>query len=199
MPSRLVRTALFLLFGIALGLASDASATTVAKLGLREMTAASSTVIHGTVVSTRCRWNEDRSLILTDVRVRVDDALKGSAAATVTVVQLGGTIGKLQVDVPGAAAFRPGEEAILFLVPDSRGDLHVAGLSQGRFEVVRNPRSGSREVLGLEEAIPAAGAPAVGGVQVLSAPAAPTGPVPLDRFLGDIRSLIRDVDAQGGK
>lgn len=178
--------------------AGPASATSVVRLSLSEMAAASPTIVHGTVVGVSSRWNADRSLIVTDVRVRVESALKGAPPAEVTLVQPGGEVGKLRVDVPGAAAFRPGEEAVLFLIPDRAGALHVTGLSQGRFEVTRDPRTGGKLVHGLAEPLPAPGAGKPGAVRV-TVEGTGTGTVGLDRFLDGIRVLVGETGGKGGR
>ena len=176
---------------------ASAGATSVAQMSLEDMAAISPVLVHGTVVSATSRWNPDRTLIVTEVRMRVETALKGRAPGEIIFTQPGGAVGKLQVDVPGASAFRPGEEAVLFLAPDPAGALHVIGLDRGRFDVVRDPRTGRKMMqgltpdrlvsLGLDAAPPG----------VLATAAAPE-PVSLDRFLSGLRDLVRDADEKGG-
>ena len=176
---------------------ASAGATSMAQMSLEDLAASSPVLVYGTVVSATPRWNADHTLIVTEVRMRVETALKGLAPDEIVFVQPGGAVGKLQVDVPGASAFRPGEEAVLFLAPDPAGTLHVIGLDRGRFDVVRDARTGRKLVqgltpdrlvsLGLDAAPPG----------VLAAAGAPE-PVTLDRFLGGLRDLVRDAGEKGG-
>ena len=162
-------------------------ATTLERLSLGEMTRLSETIVHGTVLSTRSRWNEDHSMIVTDVHVQVAETVKGGDVTEIVVTQLGGRVGPLRTEVPGAAAFQRGEEVVLFLVQDSIGRTQVTGLSQGRFEVREDPQTGTRLVRGLGLDLPATAA--VDGGDEATAPATPTT-LPLHRFLDEVRSLV---------
>lgn len=174
-----------------------AVATSVEKLDARELVAKSPTIVHGTVVSTTGRWNADRSLIVTETRLRVHATLKGVAGGEIAVLQPGGTVGKLNVEVPGAVPFRVGEEAVLFLVESANGDRFVQGLSQGRFEVVEDRFSGQKVVRGalLRELM-----------QVESKPGETRGEigaldsVGLERFLARVQDRVQGVlDTEVGR
>lgn len=130
-------------------LAVSAPATTVVPMNLEEMAMASPDIVHGTVVSTNSHWNEDKTLIVTDVRIRVHDALKGGAAGEITVTQPGGVVGALRVEIPGVAAFRPDQEAVLFLGPQKDGNFAITGLMQGQFDVITDEKTGQKSVRGL--------------------------------------------------
>jgi hypothetical protein len=96
-------------------------------------------IVHGVVVATESRWTEDRSSIVTDVRIRVVEAVKGAPAREIVVTELGGVVGALRVEVAGVAAMRSGQEAVFFLSPDARGARQVVGLGQGRLDVRTEP------------------------------------------------------------
>jgi hypothetical protein len=177
-------------------LARPASATTAVRMSLGERAQSSSTVVHGAVLSTSSRWNADRTMIVTDVRVRVLDAIKGGPGGEITVTQPGGQIGKLRTDVAGATAFLPGEEAVLFLVPGPDGDLYLNGLAGGRLEVTEDPRTGAKTVRG----VPREAMGALGGPGVLPGAAGPEGgSLPLGMFLDGMRRLVRDLPTDGGR
>lgn len=187
-------------FTIALFLAvaaGSARATEVAERSLRQLAADAPTIVHGTVVGSHSHWTENHSLIVTDVRVHVEDVLKGDPVSEVVVTQPGGAVGAIRVEADGAAAFRVGDEAILFLDRSPRGVTHVVGLMQGRFDVVTDAH-GRKSVRGLT--VEALGNLRSSMTRMGSAPiAAQAGPVPLDRFLGGLRDLVRDVTNQGGR
>jgi hypothetical protein len=121
-----------------------ASATTVVPMNLDDMAKASPDIVHGTVVATASHWNEDKTLIVTDVRIRVEDTLKGNAGGEITVTQPGGVVGALRVEIPGVTAFRQDQEAVLFLGPQKNGNYAVTGLMQGQFDVVTDAKTGQR-------------------------------------------------------
>jgi hypothetical protein len=173
-------------------------ATTVEARSLREMAAEAPSIVHGTVVATSSRWNDNRSLIVTDIRIEVHEVLKGDDISEVVVTQPGGAVGNLRVDADGAVIFSPGEEAILFLNRSSRGHTYVVGLSQGRFHVDEDPQ-GRKLVRGLDPE----------HLNVIRSSAAPAGAdptpgaggrgVPLDQFLGGVRDLVGDAVKEGGQ
>jgi hypothetical protein len=190
------------MFAICLGLlwglsATVAGATTVSERSLRDLAIESPSIVHGTVVSTSSRWTENQSLIVTDVVIEVSDTLKGNTTGRIVVTQPGGRVGKLRVDVAGATAFRPGEETVLFLKPSGDGTAIVTGLFQGRFGVVPDAR-GRRVVQGLS-------GDQLGTLQRASArtgrplSTVPGRPVELDEFLGGMRSLLQDIQSEGGR
>jgi len=177
--------------------AGSARATEVAERSLRQLAADAPTIVHGTVVGSQSHWTENHSLIVTDVRVHVEDVLKGDPVSEVVVTQPGGAVGAIRVEADGAAAFRVGDEAILFLDRSPRGVTHVVGLMQGRFDVVTDAH-GRKSVRGLT--VESLGNLRSSMARMGSAPiAAQAGPVPLDRFLGGLRDLVRDVTNQGGR
>jgi hypothetical protein len=177
------------------GQAGPVRATSLVPMELPELVTSSEVIVHGEVVGVGARWNEDHSLILTDVRVHVLDVVKGGSPREIVLTQPGGTIGKLRVEVPGARAFRTGEEVVVFLTPGPRGDLFVTGLSQGRFEVVRDAATGRKTVRGPIFDRAASGDPGL-------APSASAGGIAersLTRFLGRVRRLVDGVVNEGGK
>ncbi len=184
-------------FAAAVGVlhATFCHATSLEPRDLRQVAAAATQVIHGTVVSSRSRWNDDHTLIITQTRVRTLDVLKGADDSEVLLTMPGGRIGKLVVDVPGVAPFRDGEETILFVVDDSKGTKSVEGWSRGRFEVVVDGRTGERVVSGdlaaeLRTALRPGAAAAKSAADKTTA---------LSGVLDDLRALVRDVEAKGGR
>jgi hypothetical protein len=140
----------------------------------------SALVVLGTVSSVRSFWNEAHTKVLTETVVRVDETYKGEAMGTVSVLQLGGVVDHMRVHVHGAPAWSRGEEVLLFLDRMDGTNYRVAGFSQGKFNVERDPLTGEAFVK----------RPALDGGEVVGAPPADervvgTGPVrmPLDEFV----------------
>jgi hypothetical protein len=81
-------------------------------------------VVVGRVSSVNPQWqvNEfgDR-LIVSTVRVTVEETLKGDAQQAVALEVEGGTIGGLTLHVSDLAAFAPGDRAVFYLKRNARG------------------------------------------------------------------------------
>jgi len=134
-----------LAFAAVAALSAPAAATTVIREALEDLHASNSAVVHGTVTSIHSYWNDDHSFILTDVRVRAADRLKGlfGGGDDVTFTVMGGTVGDVTVLVIGGPELVPGSEYVLFLneedLPGARR-MTTRSLSQGVFEVSRGPK-----------------------------------------------------------
>lgn len=135
-------------------------ATQVVYRSPREMGATSSLVVEGRVTGVRSYWNDARTKILTEAQVTVSQSYKGQASGVVRVLQLGGVVGHVRVNVAGALSWNQGDEVLLFLEAMPGGAHRVAGFSQGRYRVERDEATGRRYVVSpsLEE-IELVGAP----------------------------------------
>ena len=136
----------------------------------------SALVVSGRVTGVRSYWNDSQTKIFTETRVAVDRSYKGAAGGTVSVVQLGGVVGHVQMKVEGALAWEPGEEVLLFLEPFNGDRYMVYGLSQGKYGIERDDRGRPFVSRGAFE-----------GVEMLDAPddSSPEQErVPLDTFIG---------------
>jgi len=123
-------------------LAGSLHATQIMRMTVRELGAQSSLVILGSVSEVRSFWNETRTKILTETTVAVAETYKGGGGSLLRVVQIGGVVGTVRMTAHGALQWRPGEEVLLFLEPSRGGTYRVAGFSQGKFSVERDPATG---------------------------------------------------------
>ncbi len=114
-------------------------ATTVIPLSVESLTAISSHVVEGRAISSWTQWNATHTVIFTYTKFQVQRTLKGEAAATVVVRQLGGTLDGTTEKVAGVRQWKIGEQALLFLRPGEirDGSLVVTGLMQGNFLIYR--------------------------------------------------------------
>jgi hypothetical protein len=124
-----------------LAAAGPAGATTLRRASVSDLAATSSIVLVGRVLDARSYWNEERTFILTDVRVTPSRVLKGTAdPQDVTVTLLGGTVDDQTSLVLAGAELYAGREYVLFLgerdLPGARGVRTVPGHAQGVFEIV---------------------------------------------------------------
>src|SRR5688572_17921607 len=71
--------------------------------------------------------------IYTVTRVAVEQALKGQAASTIEIREVGGRIGDRFNVVFGSPEYKAGEQVLLFLWPTGRGDYQTRDLFVGKF------------------------------------------------------------------
>ena len=117
-----------------LGASTGLAAQGTGALTLVERARGADRVVVGQVVSVSPAWqiNEfgDR-LIVSTLRVNVDENLKGPSSAAVDVEVEGGTIGTLTLHVSDQASFVPNERGVFFVRRTPRGTFvaHLRGQS----------------------------------------------------------------------
>jgi hypothetical protein len=125
---------------VAAGLA-PAEASTFRHLSLEELALTSDAVVQVEVLDLRSDWSPDRKDIRTWAEVKVVRALEGDLAPgdTLTVVEVGGTVGDLTMQAAGFPQFVEGAQLLVFLThwEDASRDWRVSGYGQGFYEVVR--------------------------------------------------------------
>jgi hypothetical protein len=169
--------------------ALPAAASVTTALDLRELVTEAEHVVLATVVSQRSSYDARRRIV-TDVTLRVEDAMKGgrAAGATLVVRRLGGAIGDLGMRVEGEASFADGERVVLFGATIG-GHLRPVGLSQGVLPV-------RTDTAGRELVFPGGGGLAlvreVRG-RLVPAPAALLEPRPLSDVIDEIRVVVAET------
>jgi hypothetical protein len=126
------------------------SASTLIRQSLERLVAGNATIVVGQVLDSHSYWNDEGTFILTDLRIKATDVLKGSPKDTdFTVTLMGGSVGDLTTLIVGGAELVPGKPYVLFL---NEGDLPgvqdvrtVRDHSQGVFEVMK-ARDGLRAI-----------------------------------------------------
>ena len=129
--------ALLCVFVSAAALATQLEARSLAQLGHDAQL-----VVQGSVRGTRSYWNEDRTRILTEVEFEVAHAHKGQAPHVVRVLQMGGVVDGVRMTMHGAPQWQAQQAMLLFLEPATRDAYRLSGFTQGRFELLQDPRSG---------------------------------------------------------
>src|SRR5260370_38852239 len=139
------RRFLWILFltGLAL-LAVAASATTLSRLRFEELVNQATAVARVRCLGVESRWENGE--IWTETSFQIVELNKGLLSDVVTVRMLGGRIGNLHSRIDGVPAFRPGEEAYVFLWGRESEPFRVLGWSQGTFRIARDPRTGIERV-----------------------------------------------------
>lgn len=119
-------------------LTPSASATTMIRLTVEEMTVRATDVLVGTVTRVESHWTDDHAQILTYVTVADTETLKGELHGQVTFVQLGGQVDDRLMLVVGAPQFEVNQRVCVFLSQMAtrqrlavNTDRWLMGLSQG--------------------------------------------------------------------
>ena len=182
---------------IALGCTASASATTMVRASLEDLTAANETVLVGEVMGARSYWNAERNAILTDVRIAAAQVLKGDAGPEITVTLPGGTVGDRTALIVAGASLDPGRSYVLFLdrgsLPGAASALTVRYLSQGVFEVAEGADGVTRAVS------QAASHPLVADRFGRTDPAGGWGGLPLDELTQRVLDAVRQGPAEEGR
>lgn len=118
--------------------AAPTGASQIIPRTLPELAAGAELIFVGRCEAVTPRWNDDRSLILTSSRFRVLRALKGNPGTTITLDELGGTVGGIGMEVSGVPRFRVGEEVLLFVHRTELGRWQTYGAVQGKFSLERD-------------------------------------------------------------
>jgi hypothetical protein len=128
---------------IALAWATAAVAQEGPPVPLVERARGADQIILGRVASVSPEWRVndfgDR-LIVSVVRVAVDETLKGDSQATVDIEVEGGSVGGLTLHVSDQQSFAPGDRAVFYLARSRRGAMvpHLRG--QGTLKLDRTSR-----------------------------------------------------------
>ncbi|HEX7185813.1 MAG TPA: hypothetical protein VF756_28570 [Thermoanaerobaculia bacterium] len=129
-------------------------------------------------------WNAERTAILTEAVLEVEDAIVGAAPQYVNLRTFGGRVGNYAIEAHGFPRFQLGERLVVFLEPEQNGAHKVLGYLQGQFRVV--------EQAGQVMAVPAIEQ----GVRYLTPngrPAPRTAPLALDELKNQIRETAGRV------
>ena len=170
--------------------APHAQASVVQALSLEELTHKAEVIVLGTATERQSRYGVDGKLIVTDVSMKVETALKGDVKAGQTLIAtvLGGRIDDVALQVPGEANLPVGQRVIAFLYHSpASGDLRVVGMAQGVLSLVQKDQT--------TMVLPGGGgaalmAPDAQGQMHEAAPAM-TQPLPLGELLAKIRGYVK--------
>ena len=118
-----------------------ASASSLIRSSLDQLSADNSLVVMGEVVDFESYWNEAGDFILTDVRIRPLQVVKGKILEQeLTITLMGGTVGETTTLIIGGPEFVPGSSYVLFLnredLPGAAQALTVRDHCQGVFDIV---------------------------------------------------------------
>jgi hypothetical protein len=137
-------------------------------LSIEELAGQAELVVRGVVLRRSCQTDE-AGRIFTRVELQVHEVWKGRFDRDrLTLVHGGGVLGDRRAVVTGQAEYTVGEEVVVFLVFNQRGEAVTLGLRQGKFHVETPAAGGEPEAANGF----AHGPPAGGGSASALAPAA---------------------------
>ncbi len=166
-------------------------ATTFERLGLETLATLSTHVVRGQVLSAESAWNEDKSAIYTSARLRVDEAIAGKVPGKEIVVFVpGGRVGDTIQTVIGAPTLETGKDVVLMLSAADPSGFGVVGLSQGAFDLKRDPASG--KTMAISQA--AAFLPPIAAEETARSPTGAEG-IPLEELIRTVREAKRETAA----
>ena len=103
-------------------------------------------VVHGKVTGMICK-RDATGRIFTEVRLKLTETLKGKPSGEeFRLVHGGGILGGKRSRSVADPKFKVGEEVVVFVVFNSRGEAVPIGMNQGRFEVFRPTEPGEAMV-----------------------------------------------------
>jgi len=125
---------------VAILIAASASATTLVRMSLAQLTQASTEIIRGHVVSQQTLWNPQHTRIYTYTTLALDQTYKGNPPSFPVVQQPGGTIGKVRVFVAGTVQFHAQASYMLFLERSGAdpSKFLLVGMMQGAYRIYRD-------------------------------------------------------------
>lgn len=169
------------------GVAAPVGATTLVRAGLDELVADNATIVVADVLDAESYWNTDGTFILTDVRVAVNEVVKGTVTQReLTLTTMGGTVGDLTTLIVAGAELIPGRSYLLFLndedLPGAPGARTVRDLVQGVFELV--PSEG-----GLQAVSQANSHPLLADIHGFTEPPGGKRGLPLDSMVESIHQI----------
>ena len=117
------------------GVSATANATISLFIPREQLVQQSAVIARVTVGKAVTTESDDGTAIVTRTEVEVKQLLKGSSQSKLIVEQIGGTYNGKTQHLLGDAYLRPGEDAVVFLVPGDAGRMNYAGLSFSVYHV----------------------------------------------------------------
>jgi hypothetical protein len=113
---------------------------------IKSLTHGADVIVTGKVIEQNSVWSKAKTMILTQVTVRVDDFIKGSAGQTnITIIHPGGEIDNVGEYYSHIPVFKVNEEVLLFLKKDQGvNNFRVLEGESGKLKLYNDPNSGEK-------------------------------------------------------
>jgi len=119
---------------VALATTIPAKATLMRAMPFDEKVEHAASIVLGKCVATHSQWDSEHRFIVTYSTFQVENTMKGTEPAQVTIVTPGGTIGHLSQDTVGVPSFHEGDENVIFTKATNLGPT-VLYFDQGTYDV----------------------------------------------------------------
>ena len=127
---------------LALGFGLSGAEGQVVPMDLPALTAGCEHAVVGTVLSVKPYWNPAHTRIQSDIALEIHEDLKGNIDAqvgTLTLTELGGTVGEITQAVTDTPEFHVGERVLVFTERTADGRLIVLGRDRAKFVLTPAP------------------------------------------------------------
>jgi hypothetical protein len=173
---------------LVLGAFARVSATTVLPISEEELAKRATVIFTGSVQDVHSAYEPDHSMIYTYIQVGITQSLKGEPReGTITLRQMGGTVGEETVILSGGPDFEPSDRVLLFAGPLGRtGYYGVLGTFYGKYDIGTDPATGRDTVTGPSFEVDHVDAATLQALPHRDRPR----PIYLDDFLSEIRSYL---------
>lgn len=120
---------------------SKAFCSPIIPLSLDRLSIESQIILHGKVISKKVQ-RDDAGRIFTKVSIDVWEIWKGETSVKPFIlVHSGGILGDEKASATDEVSFKIGEEVVLFMIFNSRGEGVSMAMNQGKFDVFQDARS----------------------------------------------------------
>jgi len=164
------------------------------KIPLKQLVDEAEAIVIGKVQSVRCEWSLDKRLILSIVRVRVQETMRGDLMVPDIILEvLGGTRGDLSLKVTDMPTFHENEEIVIFLrsinaIADTKHSFTVAQNYFPAYEVYGKAQG--------KYSIDAEGLARKSGYEILSEDEDPENVLSVDSLKTKIQSILRETHSK---
>ena len=129
-------TKLFKIFGFLV--VTSTSAGPFIPIPIDRLTTESDAIVYGNVIGKTVQ-KDDEGRIYTKIQLEIKEQWKGDASSSpFTIVHSGGILGNRWASAEGEVSYKLGEEVVVFLVLNSRGEGVTIGMQQGKFQILRD-------------------------------------------------------------
>jgi hypothetical protein len=120
-----------------------AFATVVIPVSNSDLAKQATAIVIGKVARLQSTWDLRGHKIVTYITLTVEEVLKGIVPdSTLTIKELGGTLGDLQLWIDGNPEFTRGEKVLVFLAQNSDGSARILHFYQGKFSIFTDKDTG---------------------------------------------------------
>jgi hypothetical protein len=129
-------------------ISASESKAQVKKMSANDLTKESTAVLYGKCSKLKSEWNENRSIIYTQVTIIPEEYIKGNLGSEALITIPGGKVDNIVYEVSEMPVFIEGEEVVAFIWTNPAGKHLITGGYQGRMKIEKDKETGKRMVYG---------------------------------------------------